>query len=659
MRHIFTTFVALTFVFGVQKFPVNIEFSHKSEIQSLVDLNIDFDHHRNEFEVHAYVSDAEFAEIQSREIPITKIPNYAFEYYQALLHETRDSSNPLRGYHDYNELTDFMQNIAAQFSSITNLFSIGQSVQGRELWVMEISDNPGVNEIEPEFKYIANMHGDETVGRELSLNLIEWLCSNYGVEDRATNLVNNADIFIMPSMNPDGFELGQRYNANNVDLNRDFPDQFDDPANITNGRQPETRAVMDWSNNHNFILSANMHTGALVANYPYDGPSSYSYSATPDDNLFIHLSNNYANNHASMWDSPVFENGITNGAEWYAVFGGMQDWNYVWKQNCEITLEQYDVKWPDESLLPQLWLDNKESMINYIEQSFIGLHGLVLDAYTNEPLDAIVQIESIDHEIRTDSEHGDYYRLLTNGEYTATAFAVGYEPHTISFVLDESYEYNFYLLPLSESQNIIEDFETNDFSLDWVLSGDSDWFIDNTESFEGGFSVRSGNIGSNQESTISIDVDFPEAGNIFFAKKISCENVGSSSGNYYDYLTFQIDGAEINKWAGEQIWSVEWIPVSTGLHNFTWTFVKDGGVSSGEDAVWIDFIVFPQSENIYPIGDLNFDTVVNVIDIVLLVNVILGFENWTGETHLIDLNGDGNINVQDIVMLVGIILDEI
>ena len=658
MRYLILSLLYFTLVFATQKYPVNIKLSHISEIQSLVELNIDLDHHRTKSEVHAFVDDTEFNAIQSLGYKITKIPNHAFEYYQELLDETRHSSNPLRGYHNYIELTEFMQNIANQYPDITNLFSIGQSVQGRELWVMEISDNPGVNEIEPEFKYIANMHGDETVGRELSLNIIEWLCTQYGVEDRATHIVNNVDVFIMPTMNPDGFELGQRYNANDVDLNRDFPDQFDDSENSPIGRHPETRAVMDWSNNHNFILSANMHTGALVANYPYDGPVSYAYSATPDDDLFIHLCNNYASNHSEMWDSPVFENGITNGAEWYAVFGGMQDWNYVWKQNCEITLEQYDVKWPDEELLPQIWLDNKESMINYIEQSFIGLRGAVLDATTNDPLDAILQIESIDHEVHTDPEHGDYYRLLTSGNYTATAFAVGYNPHTISFDLDDSYEFNFNLTPLDESQYSIEDFESNNFSLDWEFLGDGDWFIDDSESFDGGFSARSGTIGDNQESTLSIDVEIPDNGNMFFAKKISCENMGSSSGNYYDYLSFNIDGVEVNKWAGEQIWSVEWIPVSVGQHNFTWKFVKDGGVSSGDDAVWIDFIVFPQSETMYPIGDLNFDTIVNVIDIVLLVNVILGFNDWTGDYGWVDLNGDGNINVQDIVMLVEIVLED-
>lgn len=81
---------------------------------------------------------------------------------------------------DYQELTSFLEGIRDEYPQITRLFSIGQSVQGRELWVcsairpnlianvqvMELGDNPGVDEPgEPEFKYIANIHGDETLGR--------------------------------------------------------------------------------------------------------------------------------------------------------------------------------------------------------------------------------------------------------------------------------------------------------------------------------------------------------------------------------------------------------------------------------------------------------------------------------------------------------------
>ena len=71
-----------------------------------------------------------------------------------------------------------------------------------------------------------------------------------------------------------------------------------------------------------------MHGGALVVNYPFDGPYSGSYSATPDDDMFIYLASDYSENHPTMYQSNSFSNGITNGSEWYALNGGMQDWKY-------------------------------------------------------------------------------------------------------------------------------------------------------------------------------------------------------------------------------------------------------------------------------------------------------------------------------------------
>ena len=325
---LFQILFGLLFSFS-DRFPVEIQFAKIQELNQLNDLDIHYDHHRNQSSVHAFVDKEIYREIESLGFKINRIENHAHNYFKELTHQSINTENPLLEYHNYNELTDFLENIANQYPEITDLYSIGQSVQGRELWMMNITDNPGVNEVEPEFKYIANMHGDEVVGRELSLYLIEWLCENYGSNPRATNLVNNVDIYIMPSMNPDGFEMGSRYNANGVDLNRDFPDQFDDPINSTYGRQPETVAVMEWSWQHNFVLSANMHGGALVANYPYDGPYSGYYSETPDDDVFIHLALDYSENHPTMHESNSFTNGITNGADWYALNGGMQDWNYV------------------------------------------------------------------------------------------------------------------------------------------------------------------------------------------------------------------------------------------------------------------------------------------------------------------------------------------
>lgn len=68
------------------------------------------------------------------------------------------------------------------------------------------------------------MHGDETVGREILIQLIRLFASEYmgngPYSERISKLVNNTDIWIIPTMNPDGFELGRRGNSGFFDLNR-------------------------------------------------------------------------------------------------------------------------------------------------------------------------------------------------------------------------------------------------------------------------------------------------------------------------------------------------------------------------------------------------------------------------------------------------------
>jgi len=657
---LFITFLLIVVIFAnVEKRMVEITFNELTELHQLVEMGIDLDHHRTLTEVHAFVTDEEFQLISHMDFGIREIPNQAKLYFEELKQNTLNSRNPMEDYHNYIELTTFLQEIADNYPDITKLESIGQSVQGRELWVMEISDNPGVNEIEPEFKYIANMHGDETVGRELSLYLIEWLAEGYGSDPRVTDIINSTDVFIMPTMNPDGFESGSRYNANGTDLNRDFPDQFSDPNNTTISREPETRAVMDWTWDHHFVLSANMHTGALVANYPYDGPNSGVYSACPDDDLFIHISLAYADAHPNM-ESGGFSNGITNGAQWYAISGGMQDWNYIWEGDFDITVEQNEVKWPNSNQLVGLWEDHREPMLAYLEEVHDGVRGIITDADSGYPLSANISIQGIDHDILPDPENGDYYRLLIPGTYTITAQTFGYlaQSAVVTVPLNGYVEQNFALNVdpwLAEAD--IEDFETGEFSdFEWSFSGDANWQADNNEVFEGDYSGRSGSIEDSEQSAVSIFLDVMEDGQISFYKKISCESTGSVSGNYYDYLSFSIDGVEMDKWAGEIDWSLEEFPVNAGNHSFEWLFIKDHAVTSGSDAVWIDFVVFPPLNDDGAecgSGDLNEDSINNVLDVVLLVNCILGNEC---EICAGDMNQDGILNVLDVVLLVNTIL---
>jgi hypothetical protein len=354
----------------------------------------------------------------------------------------------LGAYHTYPTLTSDLQAYAAAYPSISRLVSVGKSVQNRDLWALRITDNPDAQEDEPELRYIGSMHGDEPVGQEMSLYLIDNLLSGYGVNTRQTDLINGTEIWILPNMNPDGLSLNQRWNFNFVDLNRDFPEGsvndfgtvYDGPAPEFAVRQPETQAIMNWSIAQSFSLSANFHTGALVANYPYDTNSNgvYDYAATPDDGLFRELALTYSRPNLPMFNNPQFPQGITNGDEWYEVAGGLQDWSYRYTSDNDITVELSNVKKPNVSTLPTLWENNRESMLAYAEAAQWGVRGLVTDAATGQPVYGKVTVQSNSHPVYTDPQVGDYHRLLLPGTYSLTFSAPGYEPRTFSNVVVNS-----------------------------------------------------------------------------------------------------------------------------------------------------------------------------------------------------------------------------
>lgn len=113
-------------------------------------------------------------------------------------------------YHNYDELTNLFKQFQTENPDMVKLHSVGKSVKNRELWALEISSNVNNRSLlTPMFKYVANMHGDESVGRQLTIYLAEYLIHNYGKVDRITKLVDSTDIYLMPSMNPDGYENSQ------------------------------------------------------------------------------------------------------------------------------------------------------------------------------------------------------------------------------------------------------------------------------------------------------------------------------------------------------------------------------------------------------------------------------------------------------------------
>ncbi|XP_055711754.1 carboxypeptidase M isoform X3 [Phlebotomus papatasi] len=373
-------------------------------------------------------------------------------------------------YHNHEEMTRFLRATSARYPNLTALYSIGKSVQGRDLWVIVVSASPYEHMLgKPDVKYVANIHGNEAVGRELMLHLIQYFVTSYTTDPYIKWLLDNTRIHILPSLNPDGYAVSKegtcdggqgRYNARGFDLNRNFPDYF--KQNNKRG-QPETDAVKEWISKIQFSLSGSLHGGALVASYPYDNtPNSMppkkgicrssalcslfqsyasSPSLTPDDDIFRHLSLTYASNHAKMsrgvackTSSPSFENGITNGAAWYPLTGGMQDYNYIWYGCMEVTLEVSCCKYPPAHELRKYWDDNQLSLVKFLAEVHRGVQGFVTDSSGTPIEKASLKIKGRDVGFQT-TRYGEFWRILLPGVYKLEVYADGFIPREVDFMV--------------------------------------------------------------------------------------------------------------------------------------------------------------------------------------------------------------------------------
>jgi hypothetical protein len=314
--------------------------------------------------------------------PIIAVQDFDAETLEPKLDAATNFEDLKIGYHNYTALTAELNRIASAYPDIIQLQSAGKSVEQRELWYVKISDQVEVDEEEPKMLYLANMHGDEVVGREMMLLLIDELARNYGKNQKITELINHSQIYIMPSMNPDGFERHQRWNARNADLNRDFPDFTSDPENTTSNRQIETGHVMRLHQQHHFALALNFHGGTVCMNLPWDTqPNEPTSEKFADDALLNALARAYANASPEMLENhgSSFERGVTYGYEWYEVDGGLQDWSIHYDQSAHATVELSHPKWPSAGDLESYWNTNRAPMIDYLSEIRQGVFVEVVD----------------------------------------------------------------------------------------------------------------------------------------------------------------------------------------------------------------------------------------------------------------------------------------
>ncbi len=359
---------------------------------------------------------------------------------------------PLTAYPTYSDYVNMMNEFASSNPALCKVENIGATTEGdKSLLFVKLSDNVNANEKEPRVMYTSSMHGDEIAGYPMMLNLINFLLETYNDTSHPRhaeikNLLDNNEVWINPLANPDGTYRNSagntsvanatRGNANNVDLNRNYPDPDDGPNPDGNAYQTETLAFMNFADTKHFVLSANFHGGIELINYPWD---TYA-GAHPDEDYFIHISEEYrdlcqSNSPAGYFDDR--NNGITNGFAWYEVQGGRQDYQIYNQKGREVTVELSNAKTPAANQLVNFWNYNQDALIAFLKQVNYGIRGVVTDAVTNQPIEAKVTVvgkENYESWVPTELPEGDYYRPIKAGTYNIVYEAECYESLTLTGV---------------------------------------------------------------------------------------------------------------------------------------------------------------------------------------------------------------------------------
>jgi len=294
------------------------------------------------------------------------------------------------GYPTYDEITDDIHQLADDFPNIVaEPVAIGRSIEDREIWAVKISDHPDEDEDEPEILITSLIHAREVITPEVTLAVMHLLTDGYGEDERITRLVDERQIWFIPCHNPDGYVFNEEDNGERmwrknrrrnddgsigVDLNRNFGFQwgYDNIGSSPRGRdqtyrgtapfsEPESQAVREFVNQHDFRISLYYHSYSNLCIYPF----GYDFIPADQPELFRALG-------ARLTEV----SGYWVGTGWEIIYltnGDSDDWLYGSDEHDQVlamTIEvgnRDDNFWPPRERVEPLVNENLPLCINAID----------------------------------------------------------------------------------------------------------------------------------------------------------------------------------------------------------------------------------------------------------------------------------------------------
>lgn len=289
------------------------------------------------------------------------------------------STQTMGGFLTWSEAIAKLDSFHTAFPTLTTpKFSIGPSFEGREMWAIKVSDNPNIDEGEPEILFTAIHHAREPISMEVVLHTIRTLLFNYGTDPYITNLVNEREIWFVPFVNPDGYVYNETMNPSGggmwrknrqdinfpnygVDPNRNYAnnwglDNFGSSGNPASDvyrgtapfSEPENQNIRDFIDSRNFVIAVNFHSYSNL----FLWVPGYADFYTVDEPLFQAIGDTVTsfNNYAPQ-----------PGWQLYNTNGDSDDWMYFERGILAFTPEvgsSSDGFWPSPARIPTLVNEN-------------------------------------------------------------------------------------------------------------------------------------------------------------------------------------------------------------------------------------------------------------------------------------------------------------
>ncbi len=325
--------------------------------------------------------------------------------FEVLIWDVIAYDNLVRGsYHSLAEMESILQDISEDYPDITDLYSIGTTYEGRDIWCLEITDNPGVDEGEPGVFFMGLHHAREWPTVEICLYIADQLTSEYGSNTQITNLVNNRRIWLVTCVNPDGYyychDQGHDWRKNRkpyiggigVDLNRNYAGSSNGDPDGTWGSIPpngvishypsddlfcgpepfsefETQSIRDIFLENEISAAISWHTHGQLVLWPW----AYTDDLAPDSIYLSEVGQGIAQEITKQSGSGYYE--PTQACGLYPTTGDTIEWAYGYshyvlgRPTFAYTIEACSSFHPTENYLDQIVAENFDGALYLLEEA--------------------------------------------------------------------------------------------------------------------------------------------------------------------------------------------------------------------------------------------------------------------------------------------------